>query len=67
MPFLDREAIRKAVFDLCYQAHGGSGLNITYSEVMDLDWIDLVAFHELLAEAREAEAKAVRDANRPKR
>ena len=42
-------------------------MNITYSEVMDLDWADLIAFHEILGETREAEAKAVRDAGKVKR
>lgn len=39
-------------------------MNITYGEVLELDWADMVAFSEMLGEQRAAEAEAIRRASK---
>ncbi len=48
----------KIISHVIYRQNGGSGFNITYNEVMDLPWDEVVWFAERLNENREAEAKA---------
>lgn len=58
------KAIGRLVFKLGYRQHGGSGLGYQRSEVLAMPITEAVHFGELLDEAREADARAVRKANR---
>jgi hypothetical protein len=58
------EAIARLVFKLGYHQHGGSGLGYQRSEVLAMPIAEAVKFGELLDEARSADARAVRKANR---
>lgn len=52
--------------DLSRKQHGGSGMNWTKADVDDCYWDWLVKIRDKLSEARAAEAKAIKDAARPK-
>jgi hypothetical protein len=54
------------IFGLLYHQHGGSGLNITYSEVLELDLDNIDEFLERLGEARRKEAAAIEHASKKK-
>jgi hypothetical protein len=61
-PPLSRDELRKAIFHLCYKQHGGSGLNFTYTEVLELQLGEVNAYLKLLQAQRASEAKAINDA-----
>lgn len=42
--------------------HGGSGLNMAFSEVNELDFADIVQLIELMREQKKREADAIRSA-----
>lgn len=62
MPRCDAEQWVKQVFSLCWIQYGGSGLNITWSEALDLEVRDRDSLLQLITDTRESEAKAIRDA-----
>ena len=57
MPSFDR-----VLFDLMYHQHGGSGLNLTLTDCMSAEVAQLYAWRDMLAEARQEEANAIRSA-----
>lgn len=61
---LDREGLWNAIFDLLYKQHGGSGLSLTLAEILDLEYDRMMWFHDRLADAREEDAKAIKNAAR---
>jgi hypothetical protein len=52
------------MFCLLYIQHGGSGLGLSYSDVLALDWAEAAWFAERLGDQRSREAKAIKDGNR---
>ncbi len=55
------EEIKGKIFELCYTAHGGSGLHgITRSDCLDMDLAELDDWYKRLKARREAEAKHIR-------
>ncbi len=66
-PRIEREWLREVTFALTYKQHGGSGLNFSLSEVLDLDFGDMLWFLERLNEQRASEARAIREQSRPRR
>jgi hypothetical protein len=46
-------------FDLVYQQHGGSGLSLTYSDVLSMDLYEIERFSDTLGERRRHEAAAI--------
>jgi hypothetical protein len=42
--------------------NGGSGLNMAFSEVQELDWADIPELLEMMYARRKAEADAIRNA-----
>ena len=61
-PSYTAASIRDLVFSLTYSQHGGSGLNWTKADVMDLDLTEANAYVELLGEQRRKEAAAMKAA-----
>lgn len=57
------ESWEKALFDLTYGQHGGSGLRHGYRDVLAMPVTTIRRQLEHLEEARDAEAKAIRRAN----
>jgi hypothetical protein len=58
----DVEDYREAIFQLCYQQHGGSGLNFSYEGVQQMPLSDFSWYLERLDRARSREAAAVQRA-----
>lgn len=56
--------MHELAFLLMYRQHGGSGLGMSYSDVLNLGYTDAVWFGEKLNDTREREARALREANR---
>lgn len=54
----------RSVAYLTYKQYGGTGLNFTYSEAMELDVARLNWFCEWLSEQRDREARALKAAAR---
>jgi hypothetical protein len=61
---LDPEQFWSSLLSICYTQHGGSGLNISLSDLddMPLGMIDFIG--EWLEETRSEEAKRIKAANR---
>jgi hypothetical protein len=57
---------REAIFQLCYQQHGGSGLNFSYEGVQQMPLSDFTWYLERLESARSKETHAIEAAS-PKR
>lgn len=51
--------VRGHAFHLLYKQHGGSGLDLTYHDVMDMEFNEIEWWVEQLNDAREREAKAL--------
>jgi hypothetical protein len=66
VPPVASEDIDKAVFQLCYKQHGGSGTNLTLSEVEAMEWRRFVRWCEMLEAQRTAEQRALEKAARKK-
>lgn len=47
-----------------YTQHGGSGLGLTYTECLELDYAQVEWFSERLDAQRSAEARAIRSASK---
>jgi hypothetical protein len=52
------------VFQLLYSQHGGSGLNLTLSDVMDLELCEIYWLIERLGDQRRREAREIEQAGR---
>lgn len=48
------------LFQLCYTCHGGSGLNFTMADALELNWGKLQWWLDRLQEQRAREASAMR-------
>ena len=57
---LSLDSWRARMFALCWHQHGGSGLSIDWASALELPVEDQRALLELVADRREAEAKAIR-------
>lgn len=56
--------LRERVFALCYRVHGGSGLNFRPEDVKDMELADVEWYMARLSKQREAEADAMRKAQK---
>ena len=65
-PRVDGESLRIKMFDLTYKQHGGSGTNLTLSEVMNMDWALMEWWYDHLSEQREEESAQLRKAGKAK-
>lgn len=54
------------MFRLTYKRHGGSGTNLTKSEVFELDWGMMVWWLERLDAELSEEARQIHNASAPK-
>lgn len=63
-PEIEPDTLREMLFCLLYIQHGGSGLGLSYSDVLALDWSEAAWFAERLGDQRAREAKAIKDGNR---
>ena len=52
------------LFQLLYTQHGGSGLNLTLSDVMDLELDNIYWLIERLGDQRRREAREIEQAGR---
>jgi len=66
VPFIDKDVELDIIFNLIYHQHGGSGLNITYSEVLNLDLNDIDGLAERLGDTRRREAAEIARATKKK-
>ena len=66
IPETDKEGFREAVFELTYKQHGGSGMNFTLDEVLDLEVEEIEWYRERLEDQRTREAKAIKNAGKVK-
>lgn len=57
----------QGIFFLCYTQHGGSGLGLTLTEVLDLDYQRFLWLQERLDEQRGKEADALKKAAKRRR
>lgn len=57
-------AFRRLVRDLSYTHHGGSGYGHGYRDILEMDGADAMKAIEHLDALREAEAAAIKNANR---
>jgi hypothetical protein len=64
---LGKEEFWEAIFQLIYHQHGGSGLQLSLTEVMDLDMDRIFWLLERLGEQREREAREMEKAARGSR
>lgn len=60
------EELDKAIFQLTYKQHGGSGTNLNLTEVEAMDWRRFVRWLGMLEEQRSAEQRALEKAARKK-
>lgn len=63
-PPLGKDGFRELVFQLLYAQHGGSGLTLTLSDVMDLELGDIYWLIERLGDQRRREAREIEQAGR---
>src|SRR5262245_45713171 len=63
-PGLTEELWREAVFCLAWKSHGGSGLEISWSEVLDLKPAERDWLLKRVSDQRCREADAIRNARR---
>lgn len=56
-PIFEQEDLRNGAFFLIYQQYGGSGLGMSYHDVMEMDLDEMLWFLKKLEETREAEAR----------
>jgi hypothetical protein len=56
----EEERLREAFFYLLYRQHGGSGLNLSYTEMLSMDLGEILWFLQRLAETRDDEARALK-------
>lgn len=47
-----------------YRQNGGSGLGLLYNDVMDMEWNEVLWWYQSLQELREAEAAAIKKAQK---
>lgn len=52
------------IANLLYIQHGGSGLNLTYPDVINMELWEILWWRRWLHETRVAEAKAIKDAGK---
>lgn len=50
------------MLELLYQAHGGSGLNLSLTDILRLDMSTMYDIYTWLGDRRSAEAQSIRDA-----
>lgn len=53
-------------FELCYSQHGGSGLNFTRSDVLEMELDEIDHYLETLDRRRNTEADAIKKASKKK-
>jgi hypothetical protein len=63
-PPLGRDEYWEAIFQLLYTQHGGSGLNLTLADVMDLELDRIYWLTERLGDQRRKEAREIEQAAR---
>ncbi len=56
-----------AIGQLCWHQHGGSGYNFSRADVLEMEWDEVEHHLKRQEERREAEAKAIREANKSKK
>lgn len=56
----DLDDFREMVFTLRYKRYGGSGTNLTHSDIMDFDWSRITQERELLERAWDIESRALK-------
>lgn len=61
----DPDELWSLLFELAYQS-GGSGMNMTLADAMDLPLYRLIWFYERLVDKRRKEAAAIRAAHKKK-
>lgn len=61
LPLIDPDDLESRIWRLIYRQHGGSGTNLTRTEVLELDWNIMELYLVKLEEERQAEAKALRN------
>lgn len=61
---IDAETARQIIFDLTYQQHGGSGLNITYNDAQRMDLAEIAWYSDTLGSRRRQEAAAIARASK---
>ena len=61
-PALGRDEFWDVVFQLLYTQHGGSGLNLTLDDVMDLELSRMFWLVERLGDQRRKEAREIEQA-----
>jgi hypothetical protein len=52
------------VFDLLWHQHGGSGLSLSYQDLLELDLNEVLWFRERQSRQRQREAAEIRKAGR---
>ncbi len=60
------EEIDKALFQLTWHQHGGSGSNLTLTEAENLDWQRFTRWLTFVEEQRGAEQRALEKASKKK-
>ena len=64
LPQCDVGELREAMFLLCWHQHGGSGLNVAYSDVLEMSVAERNWWLQRVAEQRDAEGQALSEAAR---
>lgn len=59
MPPWERDTVWKTIAHLTYKQHGGSGTNLTLSDVLELEWERAVWWCNWLHEQRGLEKDAI--------
>lgn len=62
-PFFNRDELWQGIAELLYTQHGGSGLNLTLADIMELDYDRLFFMLEFLGDKRSEEAAAIKKAS----
>ena len=65
-PWVNENAWREGLFQLCWRQHGGSGLGISMSEALNMTPMDRDWFLERISDQRAQEARQIEKAAKRK-
>ena len=61
LPFFEKEDLLTVVSELLYVQHGGSGMQLSYSEIMGMELSEILWWRQRLCDMRTKEAEAIKN------
>jgi hypothetical protein len=59
---IEEDAFDRLAFALLWRPHGGSGLNLSLTDIEDMEYSRAMTWYEWVEEQREDEAEAIKNA-----